>query len=272
MTIAKWPESPYHAHTYRDRGKVMADAPRLFGTRAVVTGAADGIGEAIARIFVKQGASVFAVDGRDTNVDRQFGSLRGVTPHVANIRDEESARAVLDAAEDALDGLDVVVINTLLQTKTPIADSDTAELDSFLDQRIRVYSAVARGALPLLERSPAGRIVSVGCIRSAFATAGEEADRRAEQALGELTQTLAAEAGPDGITVNYIQPGAIMTPDSRRIFSENKDLRDHCIRRSAARRLGEPVDIAKVALFLASDDAVFVSGTGIRVNGGSAAV
>ena len=247
----------------------MADAPRLFGTRAVVTGAADGIGEAIVRIFVKQGASVFAVDGFDTNVDRQFGNLRGVTPHIGNIREEEGLRTALSAADEALNGLDVVVINAALQTKRPIADSDSAELERFLDQRIRIYSSVARAALPLLERSPAGRIVAIGCIRSAFATAGEEAMRRSEVALAELTQTLAGEAGPDGITVNYIQPGAIMTPDSRRIFSDKKDLRDHCIRRSAARRLGEPVDIAKVALFLASDDAVFVSGTGIRVNGGS---
>lgn len=213
---------------------------------------------------------MFAVDGLDTNVDRQFGNLRGVTPFVGSIRDEEGVRAALEAADDALNGLDVVVINSMLQTKTPIADADTADLEKFLDQRIRVYSSVARAAVPLLERSPAGRIVSIGCVRSAFATAGEEAHRRAEQALAELTQTLAADAGPDGITVNYIQPGAIMTPDSRRIFNDKKDLRDHCIRRSAARRLGEPVDVAKVALFLASDDAVFVSGTGIRVNGGGA--
>ncbi len=82
-------------------------------------------------------------------------------------------------------------------------------------------------------------------------------------------KTLASELGPDGITVNYVQPGAIMTPASRRVFKEDKDLRDYCIGRSAARRLGEPVDVAKVALFLASDDAVFVSGSGVVVDGGA---
>ena len=82
---------------------------------------------------------------------------------------------------------------------------------------------------------------------------------------------LATEAGPHGINANYIQPGAVMTPTSRRVFNSDKELRDFCIERSAAKRLGEPIDIAKVALFLASDDSVFVSGTGIVVDGGKAA-
>jgi NAD(P)-dependent dehydrogenase (short-subunit alcohol dehydrogenase family) len=79
---------------------------------------------------------------------------------------------------------------------------------------------------------------------------------------------LAVEIGEFGITANYVQPGGVMTPDSRDVFRKDKTLRDHCINRSAARRLGEPVDIAKVVLFLASDDAGFVSGTGIAVDGG----
>ena len=83
-----------------------------------------------------------------------------------------------------------------------------------------------------------------------------------------MTRAIAADAAEFAITANYIQPGAVMTPESREVFRKDKELRDHCIRRSAARRLGEPVDIAKVALFLASDDAVFVSGTGISVDGG----
>ena len=75
--------------------------------------------------------------------------------------------------------------------------------------------------------------------------------------------------GSFGITVNYVQPGAIMTPASRDVFKKDMALRDFCIANSAARRLGEPVDIAKVVLFLASDDAAFVSGTGVLVDGGT---
>jgi NAD(P)-dependent dehydrogenase (short-subunit alcohol dehydrogenase family) len=247
----------------------MSDALRLFGTRAIVTGAVDGIGEAIVRTFIKQGALVFAVDRSDSGVDTQFSALRGVTPHVGNPSDREGADELIAAAADALGGLDVVVNNGAVQTKTPIADGDAPELDAFLERKLRIYTSMSRAALPHLEKSPAGRIVNIGCLRSAFAKDGIASYQQSRQSLSEFTVTLASEVGPDGITVNYIQPGAIMTPASRRVFNENKDLRDYCIGYSAAQRLGEPVDVAKVALFLASDDAVFVSGTGIVVDGGA---
>ena len=111
----------------------------------------------------------------------------------------------------------------------------------------------------------------MGFLRSFFAADGGEAAAKAEQDLANLTRALAAETGEFGITANYIQPGGVMTPESRDTFRKNPGLRDFCIKASAARRLGEPVDVAKVALFLASDDAVFVSGTGIAVDGGRAA-
>jgi NAD(P)-dependent dehydrogenase (short-subunit alcohol dehydrogenase family) len=128
--------------------------------------------------------------------------------------------------------------------------------------------SACRAALPHLKKSPAGRIINMGFLRSCFAADATEARDRAEQDLKNLTRALAVEIGEFGITANYVQPGGVMTPGSRDVFRKDKTLRDHCINRSAARRLGEPVDIAKVVLFLASDDAVFVSGTGIAVDGG----
>lgn len=248
----------------------MADGGRLFGSRVIVTAAADGIGEATVRTFVKQGASVVAVDHPDSGVDSQFRGLKGVNPMPVDLNAKGSAASLVESANDLLGGLDVVVNNRAVQTRSPLTDADEAALQNFLDKKIEVYSAVSRAALPFLERSPAGRIVNIGCVRSAFAADGERAFARSQQTIAEFTRQLAEEAGPDGITVNYIQPGAIMTPDARRVFNDNKDLRDYCIRHSAARRLGEPVDVAKVALFLASDDAVFVSGNGIVVDGGRA--
>lgn len=246
----------------------MSDVPRLFGSRAVVTGAANGIGEAIVRTFLKHGARVVAVDGVESGVGSLYKSLKGVTPYTASVSDRRSAEEVLKKAAAELDGLDVVVNNGAIQPPSPIADGDDAALDTFLDRRIQLYSLIARAALPLLSKSPAGRIINMGCVRSAFTLNGEQAYRRSRTAVAELTRALAAEAGTQGTTVNFIQPGAIMTHASRRVFSEDKVLRDHCIAHSAAKRLGEALDVAKVALFLASDDAVFVSGAGIQVDGG----
>jgi NAD(P)-dependent dehydrogenase (short-subunit alcohol dehydrogenase family) len=136
--------------------------------------------------------------------------------------------------------------------------------------RAELVMALCRSALPHMKKSPAGRIINMGFLRSVFAADGTDACAATEQDLAALTRALAAEIGEYGITANYIQPGAVMTPTSREVFRKNRALRDYCISMSAAKRVGEPVDVAKVVLFLASDDAVFVSGTGVRVDGGRA--
>jgi NAD(P)-dependent dehydrogenase (short-subunit alcohol dehydrogenase family) len=119
-----------------------------------------------------------------------------------------------------------------------------------------------------MKKSPAGRIINIGFLRSVFSAEGSEAYAKSRNDLAVLTRALGVETGEHGITANYVQPGAVMTATSRAVFKKNMALRDFCIANSAAKRLGEPVDIAKVVLFLASDDAVFVSGTGITVDGG----
>lgn len=245
----------------------MADPKRLYGLNALVLNAADGVGEAIARTLVKHGATVIAADTGNSGVVQHFASVRGITGHVANLTDPEQLAILVEETVKKLGGLDILVTDFLLRQEAPLAEAD-ATLEAVLKQRALLVMAVCRAALPHLKKSPAGRIINLGFLRSFFAAQGHEASTRAERDLANLTRALAAETGAFGITANYIQPGAVMTPESRDVFRRNKGLRDHCIQSSAARRLGEPVDIAKVALFLASDDAVFVSGTGIAVDGG----
>jgi NAD(P)-dependent dehydrogenase (short-subunit alcohol dehydrogenase family) len=160
-----------------------------------------------------------------------------------------------------------LILRHLLRQEAPLSRVDAA-FETVLRQRASLVKAIYRASLPYLKNSPAGRIINMGFLRSFFAPEGTEAAVRAQQDLADLTRAMAAEIGEFGITANYIQPGGIMTPESRETFRKNPGLRDFCIRESAASRLGEPVDVAKVALFLASGDAVFVSGTGISVDGG----
>ena len=245
----------------------MAEPLRLYGLNALVLNAADGVGEAIARTLVKHGARVIAADTANSGVEQHFRSVRGITGQVATLTDPDGLAELVDTAAKKLGSLDIVVNDFLLRQKTPVAKVDET-LDAVLKQRATLISAVYRAALPHLKKSPAGRIINIGFLRSFFSATGAEAAARAERDLAALTRALAAETGEFGITANYIQPGGIMTPESRDTFRKNAGLRDYCIKASAARRLGEPVDVAKVALFLASDDAVFVSGTGIAVDGG----
>jgi NAD(P)-dependent dehydrogenase (short-subunit alcohol dehydrogenase family) len=247
----------------------MGEPLRLYGLNALITSGGRGIGEATARTLAKHGAKVLAVDTANSGVDRLFGSVKGIDGCVSGLADAGKLPALVDEAVRKLGGLDILVNDFPLSVEAPLS-GDESRLDKLLGSRAELIAAISRAALPHLKKSPAGRIINMGLLRSVFAAEGGAAFDRAEQDLAVLTRDQGAETGEFGITVNYIQPGAVMTPVSREVFRKNKDLRDYCIAHSAARRLGEPVDIAKVVLFLASDDSAFVSGTGIRVDGGPA--
>jgi NAD(P)-dependent dehydrogenase (short-subunit alcohol dehydrogenase family) len=247
----------------------MGDALRLYGLNALVLNAGSGIGEASARTLIKHGATVIAVDTTNSGVEGHFASVKGITGLATNLVDPEKMPALVQEAVDQMGGIDILVNEFPLSFEMPMAASSD-KLESLLQSRAALTLSVCRAALPHLKKSPAGRIINMGFLRSSFAADAKDARDRAEKDLANLTRALAVEIGEFGITANYVQPGGVMTPESRDVFRKDKTLRDHCIKRSAARRLGEPVDIAKVVLFLASDDAVFVSGTGIAVDGGRA--
>ena len=245
----------------------MAEPLRLYGMKALVTSAAGGIGEAVARTLIKHGAEVLAVDDPKSGVEQHFASVRGVHGLATEFGDPDRIPALVEEAAGKFGTLDILVNDFPVAPDAPIADDD-AGLDELLRRRAELIMAMCRTALPYLKKSPAGRIINMGFLRSAFAANAGSAAQKAERDLAAISRALAAETGGFGITANYVQPGAIMTPESRDVFRKDKTLRDYCISASAAKRLGEPVDVAKVVLFLASDDAVFVSGTGVAVDGG----
>jgi NAD(P)-dependent dehydrogenase (short-subunit alcohol dehydrogenase family) len=245
----------------------MAEPMRLYGMKALVTSAAGGIGEAVARTLVKHGAEVLAVDDPKTGIEQRFASVRGIHGLATAFGDPVRMPALVEEANRKLGALDILVNEFRLMPPRPIGE-EAGNLDELLRLRAELIMAMCRSALPYLKKSPAGRIINMGFLRSAFAAGAQAASHKAERDLAAVSRALAAETGGFGITANYVQPGGIMTPESREVFRRDKALRDYCIASSAAKRLGEPVDVAKVVLFLASGDAVFVSGTGVAVDGG----
>lgn len=248
----------------------MADALRLFGLRAVVTGAGGGIGEAIVRTLVKHGAEVLAIDSVNSGIETHFKGVRGVRGAPMDLNSADAATKVGEIAATELGVVDIVICNISPRSDGPIRDGDEEALSILLKRKNDLVEGICQQLLPMMKSSPAGRIILLGFNRSVFAKDGTDSYAKSEAAIAELTKRLAAQTAEFGINANYIQLGAIMTPESRRVFNNDKELRDFCIQRSAAKRLGEPVDVAKVALFLATDDSVFVSGTGIMVDGGVA--
>ena len=245
----------------------MADPSRLYGLKALVINAAGGIGEACARTLSKHGATVLAVDTINSGVEQHFASVKGIDGIAANLTDATRMPALIEQAVERLGRIDILVNDFPTPAQDPLTDMDVS-FTELLENRSALIMSICRSALPHLQKSPAGRIINVGFLRSVFSVDGADAFEQAEQDLAGLTTALAAETGDFGITANYVQPGAIMTPTSRETFKKDTALRDFCIAQSAARRLGEPVDVAKVVLFLASDDAAFVNGSGITADGG----
>ncbi len=248
----------------------MADALRLYGLNAVVMAGASGIGEATTRTLVKHGAIVVALDTEASGVETVYKSVRGATGLSFNSAADDIGGAAVTAATESLGVIDIVVNYVELPQIAPITNDDASALEKLLHARETHFQSMTTASLPYLKRSPAGRIVNIGFVRSVFAVDGEKAYEKSHAALAQLSQSVAAANGEYGISANYIQPGAIMTPESRRVYAADLDLRDYCIQRSAAGRLGETVDIAKVVLFLTTDDASFVNGTGVVADGGRA--
>ena len=240
----------------------MNDSERLYQLRALVTGGASGIGEAIVRVFAKHGAEVLTVDLPETAIETQFDGVSGVTGRVQDITDDDAPDKLLALVKSDLGGLDILVNNAGIAGMANVEDMDDELWDSIMAVNVRAMFRLSRAAIPL-------RIINIGSVLSERGPAGLAAYVASKHAVAGLTKSLASEVGEFGITANCIEPGAIMTAMTRERFRAQPEVRDYWIRRSAAGRLGEPLDIARVALFLASDDAGFVSGTGIVADGGT---
>ncbi|MEL7535740.1 MAG: SDR family NAD(P)-dependent oxidoreductase [Pseudomonadota bacterium] len=248
----------------------MPDTDRLLGLKAIVTGANAGIGDAIARVFAQQHASVLAVDLPDSGVVQRFEHVANLTGFECDVTDADAPQKIFEAVDATLGGLDILVNNAGICLRHDTDETADADWDEVLATNVTAAFRLCRESLPYLKKSPAGRVINVGSVLSELGASGRAAYAASKHALYGMTKSIASEWGVYGITANCLLPGAIMTDMTREHFRRNKDYRDYWIQKSAARRLGEPLDVARVALFLASDDAVFVSGQGLVVDGGGA--
>jgi 3-oxoacyl-[acyl-carrier protein] reductase len=225
---------------------------KLSGRRAIVTGAASGIGAATVKRLVADGAEVIAVDRAGVDVAADLATDAGIA-------------AVIAAAGDRLD---ILINNAGVCPAAPLGAIDDALWQSGLDVNVTAPFKLSRALAPLLARSKAGRIINTGSILSSYGDAGLVAYSASKHAILGLTRALANELGPLGITVNCIQPGAIVTGMTQPMFDSRPESAAYYTGRSALGRLGQPEDSADVFAFLASDDARFITGQGIMVDGG----
>jgi NAD(P)-dependent dehydrogenase (short-subunit alcohol dehydrogenase family) len=227
--------------------------------RVLVTGAGDGIGRATAEAFHEAGARVLAVDISGDGLE-SLGK-HGISTLVQDVAAADAPAAIISEAEGVLGGLNVLVNNAGICPVGPLAETEDAIWDSVMDVNIK--------AMFRLSRTPAGRIVNIASVSALLANEGMGAYTVSKHGVAGFSKSLAIEVGRQGITVNYILPGAIVTGITRELVEADDDFRNFWIEKSAAGRWGQPEDIARAILFLASRHADFISGHGLAVDGGA---
>jgi NAD(P)-dependent dehydrogenase (short-subunit alcohol dehydrogenase family) len=239
-------------------------AGRLAGRRAIVTGAASGIGKASAALFADEGAAVLAVDlpGRSL-----FAPMGGAVLEI-DIATEEAPAKIVTTAVSSLGGIDILFNNAGVSGRWRIEEMTDEQWDRVQDVNVRAPMRIIRAAVPELRKSKAGRIINTASVMAEMTDIGLSAYCASKAAVAGLTRTLALELGKYGIAANYILPGAIRTGMTSALWDERPDIAEIWAKKAALRPLGAPEDMARVALFLASGDAQFVTGHGLTADGG----
>ena len=234
---------------------------------AVITGAASGIGEATARLFSENGAKVLAFD-LDPSIESKFNNVDSISGIKLDISSDNAPEKLYSDVERELGGLDILMNNAGVITNSVIEEMTDEEWRKVFSVNVDATLRITRCVLPFLRKSDYGRIINIGSIMSSLGDSGLSAYSASKHAVAGLTKSVAAEIGPSGATANFIQPGAIITGMTKEAFTV-KEFRNFWSNRSALKRLGEPIDIARGALFLASDLGAFVSGHGLVIDGGA---
>ena len=239
--------------------------------RAIVTGGAHGIGCAIAFRLAREGFSVAILDrdgGRASDVAREIMGATGtdVLAFACDLIDRGSIEPAVNAAVQELGGLDTLVTNAGV-ARDAFAHKLTDEAwDEVLAVHLTGTFACVRAGAPFLRADGPGRIITVSSISAAMGNLGQANYTAAKGGIVSLTKTLALEFARTGTTVNCIRPGFIDTDMTRNM---PVDARERLVATIPLQRAGLPEDIAGAVAFLCSDDASFITGATLDINGGS---
>ncbi|HEX5113585.1 MAG TPA: SDR family oxidoreductase [Pseudonocardiaceae bacterium] len=238
---------------------------RFAGRRAVVTGAGSGIGRELVRLLLDEGASVVGVDVETSDVPDGAITVR------ADVSDEADVAYFARTAQDRLGGVDLLFNNAGIGSTATATDTSVDEWDRVFAVNVRGVFLGTKHVLPgMLERG-AGVIVNTASVAGLVGLPDRAAYCASKGAVIALTKQVAVQCANAGIRCNCVCPGTVDSPWVGRLLADADDpdsRRAQLVARQPMGRLAEPTEIAKSALYLASDDAAFVTGTALVIDGG----
>ncbi len=243
---------------------------RIKGRRILVTGAASGIGRAIAAMFIAEGAVVAMLDRDAGRLEAEAAKLAAPS-FACDVSDEAQVNAAVAAAATSLGGLDGVVNSAGIDLMRPFGEMSLADWRRIMAVDLDGPFLVCAAALPALRRAGSGTIVNIASGAALRPLENRTAYCAAKAGLVMFSKTLAVDLAPDHIRVNAICPGIIDTPLFRTSFEQAENPEEELSKimdRYLIKRAGVPDDIAAAALFLTSADSAYMTGSAIAIDGG----
>jgi 3-oxoacyl-[acyl-carrier protein] reductase len=244
---------------------------RLSGKRCIVTGAAQGFGLGIAKAFLSEGASVAMLDIQEDRVREAAAGLGpNAHPIVCDVADGASVRAACDAAEAAMGGIDILVNNAgWTHLNMPLLDVPEAQFDKVYDINVKSIFHFCHAVVPRWRAQGGGVMLNIGSTAGIRPRPGLTWYNSTKGAVNLMSRSLAVELAPDAIRVNCIAPVAGDTPLLASFLGEDTPERRAAFQATVPLgRLSTPRDIANAALYLCGDEADFITGVVLEVDGG----
>jgi meso-butanediol dehydrogenase/(S,S)-butanediol dehydrogenase/diacetyl reductase len=253
------------------RGEQASEPARLHERVALITGAGSGIGQALAQLFAEEGASVVVADWRldpaESTVKRITDAGGSAIAVKADVSQADQVAAMAQAALDRYGKVDILVNNAGLSVGDTILDFDEEAWDLNVDVVLKAVYLCSRAVLPQMIERGKGVILNIASVNGLMAI-GESAYSAAKAGMISLTGNMAIHYGEKGIRVVCIAPGTIKTPIWNDRLAREPNAMDHIVPWYPLGRVGLPEDVAKAALFLCSDDASWITGITLPVDGG----
>lgn len=240
---------------------------RLQGKTAIVTGGANGLGEATARLFVEEGAKVIVADIAEQGQAVADSLGQAALFQRLDVSDAEQWEAVVAKVKSAFGRLDILVNCAGISGTSSVADSTEKEFDRYVDINQRSIFLGMKYAAPTMAESGGGSIINFSSIWGLRGSPEAIHYPATKFAVRGLTRSAAYQLAPQGIRVNAILPGPINTAQMQ-VTGDTEAWIAQVAAMTALKRIGEPIEIARAVLFLASDDASFVTGSDLVVDGG----